>query len=154
MREITVGTLATAKHDTGLSYLEEAGVCVATKQVCFVDAQSEPGQAGRLKEPGYTFIFERGGYDGFTSEQVERFLEISDNVSKEVADYRFENKGKLEADYQAGRFAAAFEERRIEVAQERSAWPSAREVLRREDDANLKREIAGLERKRDVDLDR
>jgi hypothetical protein len=104
--EITVGSLAVAKLGSGVCRAGEVGVCYEVYQLG--------------KRPGYSFIFERGGYDGFSPEDVNTFLDVSGRVSRHAGDYEFTNVGKLDADYRAGRFASAFEEqRRGQVLQ----WP-------------------------------
>jgi hypothetical protein len=145
--KIIVGSLVSAKRDLGLRNSDGVGLmdCRAEEAgVCFAVSGKETA-----------FIFERGGCGGFTPDEVRKFLDVSGLVSKPVVGYEFENVGQLDADYRAGRFSAAFEEQNIERAQERSAWPHPRDILRREYDENLRREGAGIEPKRmDVDLDR
>jgi hypothetical protein len=147
--EITVGSLVTAKRDLGLRNSDGVGLmdCWAGEAgVCFAVERDE--------RPEYGFLFQRGGCGGFSPDEVKGFLEVGGSVSKSVADYRFTNVGQLQADYSAGRFDTAFEERNIEGAQERSAWPPAREILHRQDRENEKREIAGIESKKwDYDLE-
>jgi hypothetical protein len=45
---------------------------------------------------GYSFIFEKGGYDGFSPDDVELFLEVTDVLFPSIANYEFENVTKLE----------------------------------------------------------
>jgi hypothetical protein len=92
--QIRVGTLVTAKRASGICKTGERGVCYETYTL-----------GGR---PGYSFIFERGGYDGFSPEDVDTLLTVSDRVCPEVADYQFTNVVRLTRDFEAGRFAAAF----------------------------------------------
>ncbi len=91
---IQVGTLVTAKRDSGVCKAGERGVCY---EIYTLDGR-----------PGYSFIFERGGYDGFSPEDVEVFLDVTDRACQEVADYRFTNVVRLARDFEAGCFAAAF----------------------------------------------
>ena len=56
MSAIQVGTLAVAKRDTGVCAAGERAVCYEVYQL--------DGRAG------YSFIFERGGYDGFSPDEV------------------------------------------------------------------------------------
>jgi hypothetical protein len=91
---IRVGTLAAAKRDSGVCRAGERGVCYETYTL-----------GGR---PGYSFLFERGGYDGFSPEDVDAFLDVTDHVCPEVASYQFTNVVRLNRDFEAGRFAAAF----------------------------------------------
>ncbi len=151
--KIILGSLVTARRETAFCLPGESGVCFATRQVSFVDSESEPGQSERLKEPGYSFIFQGGGYDGFSPDQVRDFLEVTGLVSKDVADYQFKDVGQLEADWRSRRFDKAFAEQNIEKAIERSAAPPLRDTLRREYDENLKREAYGLEPRRGPDFD-
>lgn len=90
---IQVGTLAIAKRDSSVCKEGEYGVCY---------------EVYRLGDrPGYAFIFEHGGYDGFSPFDVEMFLEVTELVVPSVADYEFANVGRLVQDYRAGRFAEA-----------------------------------------------
>ena len=56
--KISVGSLVTAKHATGICHSEESGVCYEVYQL--------------ENRPGYSFIFQRGGYDGFSPDEVSR----------------------------------------------------------------------------------
>ena len=94
MKPVQVGTLATAIRGTAICAAGERAVCYEVYQL-----------GGR---PGYGFIFERGRYDGFSEEDVEMILEISDTVCPEIADYQFTNVMQLSSDFRQGRFAAAF----------------------------------------------
>jgi hypothetical protein len=90
---IEVGTLVKARYDTGVCSVGEVGVCYETYQL-----------GGR---DGYSFIFEKGGHDGFADDEMY-MLEILDVVVPSVADYEFTNVPKLERDFQNGRFNEAF----------------------------------------------
>jgi hypothetical protein len=91
---IRVGTLVTAKRASGVCTAGERGVCYEVYEL-----------GGR---PGYGILFERGGYDGFSPQDVEMFLDVTDRVCPEVADYRFANVTQLRLAFVQGRFAAAF----------------------------------------------
>jgi hypothetical protein len=69
-------------------------VAIATRQsgVC------DPGERGVCYEvyelggrPGYSFIFEKGRYDGFSPEEVAMLLEVTPTVCHTVTDYQFRN---------------------------------------------------------------
>ena len=114
---ISVGSLVTAKRASGVCLAGEVGVCYEVYQLG--------------NRPGYSFIFERGGYDGFSQEDVKLFLEMSGCASIDAASYKFRNVGQLDADYRAGRFSAAFEEARELDSAFRNA-PDARHVFKEE----------------------
>lgn len=59
--------------------------------------------------PGYSFIFEKGDFDGFSPRDVETFLEVFDLVVPSVTTYTFTNVSRLVQDYRKGRFAEALE---------------------------------------------
>ena len=65
--KIQVGTIAIATRASGVCDVGETGVCYEVYEL-----------AGR---PGYSFIFERGRYDGFSLEDVEMFLHVTDRVA-------------------------------------------------------------------------
>lgn len=94
MAEIKIGTLATAKRDSAICCVGEMGVCYDIYTIG--------------SRPGYSFIFEQGGDDGFSPEDVELFLEVTDVVFPSIATYKFENVTQLERDYGNGRFSEAF----------------------------------------------
>jgi len=94
---IHVGTIAIAKRDSGVCDAGERGVCYEVYTL-----------GGR---PGYSFIFEKGRYDGFSPEDVEMFLTVTETVCPSVADYQFTNVMRLMRDFQWGRFAEAFPSR-------------------------------------------
>jgi hypothetical protein len=91
---IQVGTLVIAKHASGVCAAGERGVCYERYQL-----------DGR---PGYGILFQRGGYDGFSPDDVDMLLDVTGRVCPDVADYSFTNVTQLARDYQKGRFAAAF----------------------------------------------
>ena len=88
-----VGTLAVATKNTAICRAGELGVCYELYTIG--------------NRPGYSFIFERGGYDGFSPEDVELFLEVTGVVFKSIETYRFTDVGQLLKDFLAGRFNEA-----------------------------------------------
>ena len=91
---IQVGSLALATRASGVSNVGERGVCYEVYTL-----------GGR---PGYSFIFEKGRYDGFSPEDVALFLTITGEVCTAVAAYQFINVSRLSRDFAQGRFAPAF----------------------------------------------
>lgn len=91
---IQLGSLVRAKCDTGVCSAGERGVCYERYRLD--------------KRPGYSFIFEHGGYDGFSPDEVELMLEVSGDVCPQLADYQFTNVLRLQKDFHEGRFADAF----------------------------------------------
>ena len=91
---IQVGSQVIAKRVSGVCDPGERGVCYQVYEL-----------AGR---PGWGFIFERGGYDGFSPEDVDTFLEVTGEVCQEMADYQFRNVWQLCRDFQRGRFDPVF----------------------------------------------
>ena len=88
---IQVGTFAVATKDTAICRTGKLGVCYGVYQLG--------------NQPGYSFIFERGGYDGFSPQDVELFLEVTEVVFKSIKTYRFTDVGRLLKDFLAGRFS-------------------------------------------------
>ncbi len=91
---IQLGTLVIAKRASGICAAGECGVCYELYQL-----------DGR---PGYGVLFQGGGYDGFSPDDVAMILEVTDRVCPAVADYRFTNVTRLAQDFREGRFADAF----------------------------------------------
>lgn len=91
---LQVGSLVVARRGTAVCDMGERGVCYEVYDL-----------GGR---PGRSFIFESGRYDGFSPDDVDTFLEVTDTVCSETANYRFTNVWRLCQDFQQGRFAAAF----------------------------------------------
>jgi hypothetical protein len=89
---IEVGTLVKANYDTGVCSIGELGVCYEVYQLDGRD--------------GYSFIFEKGGHDGFAEDEM--YL-LTDVVVPSVADYEFTSVLTLERDFRQGRFREAFE---------------------------------------------
>ena len=98
---IRVGTLAVAKRGSGVCKEGEVGVCYEVYEL-----------EGR---PGYSFIFERGRFDGFSPRDVEMFLEPLGAVVPSVAGYSFSDVNRLVADYRRGCFAEALARRAGQV---------------------------------------
>jgi hypothetical protein len=91
---IQVGSLALATRASGVCDVGERGVCYEVYAL-----------GGR---PGYSFLFAQGRYDGFSPEDVARFLTITGEVCAAVAEYQFTTVTRLQRDWAQGRFAAAF----------------------------------------------
>jgi hypothetical protein len=89
-----VGSLAVAKRTTGVCDVDEIGVCYEVYQV--------------NRRPGYSIIFEKGRYDGFSPDEVEMMLRVTGDVCEDVAGYKFHSVGQVREDYRQGRFAPAF----------------------------------------------
>ena len=89
-----VGSQVIAKRASGVCDAGERGVCYEQYDL-----------AGR---PGWSFIFQRGRYDGFSPDDVATFLEVTGKVCPEIADYEFKTVWRLCQDFQRGRFAPAF----------------------------------------------
>ena len=94
MFSITVGSLVVVKRNTAICDEGEVGVCYELY--------------GTPDQPGYGFIFEQGGYDGFSPRDVETFLELTSVVLPSIAAYVFEDVGQLKRDFRRGRFKEAF----------------------------------------------
>jgi hypothetical protein len=91
---IEVGSLVIAKRASSVCDTGERGVCYEVYHL-----------GGR---PGYSIIFERGRYDGFSLDDAATFLHVTGEVCPAVAAYRFTNVTQLARDFEQGRFAAAF----------------------------------------------
>ena len=91
---IEVGSLVVVKRSTAICDEGEVGVCY--------ELYGTPDQLG------YGFIFERGGYDGFSAEEVDTFLDVTGVVLLSIASYAFESVGQLKQDFRRGRFKEAF----------------------------------------------
>jgi hypothetical protein len=91
---LQIGGLVTAKLTTGVCEKGEKGVCYEVYQIG--------------NRPGYSVIFERGGYDGFSPGDVALMLQPIGKLLPELANYQFQNVGILQRDFEQGRFAPAF----------------------------------------------
>jgi hypothetical protein len=95
MADIRVGSIAIAKRASGEWSVDEPGVCYEVYEL--------------EDRAGYSFIFEKGGYDGFSPEDVETYLHVTGEQSAALADCQFKNEGRLSADHAAGVFQRAFD---------------------------------------------
>jgi hypothetical protein len=93
-KPISVGSIAVARRQTGVCDMGERGVCY---EVYTLD--------NRL---GYSFLFESGCYDGFSPQEVDIMLAVTDISCPAVRNYQFTHVSQLDRDFRAGRFAAAF----------------------------------------------
>lgn len=100
MSTIQLGSVVIAKRDTGVCSAGERGVCYELYRLD--------------KRAGQSFIFERGGYDGFSPDEVELMLDVTGEICAKVADYQFINVMRLQKDFYEGRFADAFEPAAVE----------------------------------------
>ena len=84
--QIVVGTIAIAKRNTFVCERGEIGVCYE------IYPRNERIE-GDLVRPGegYSFIFEHGRYDGFSSADVDGILLITTDVDAGSANYQFTN---------------------------------------------------------------
>ena len=87
------GTIAYAKRASALWKSGERGVCYEVYQIG--------------ERPGYSFIFENGGYDGFSEDDLTSWLELTEEVAPSVVGFKFRNVMHLSGAYEAGRFAVA-----------------------------------------------
>ena len=95
MADIRVGSIAIAKRTAGEWSVDESAVCFEIYEM----------EEGRV---GYSFVFEKGGYDGFNLEEVDTYLHVTRERSAALADYRFIDETRLSADHAAGVFQPAF----------------------------------------------
>ncbi|MDZ4324274.1 MAG: hypothetical protein U1A73_04540 [Pseudomonas sp.] len=93
---IIVGSVVVAKAATAVCDIGEVGVCY--------EAYTLSGRAG------YSMLFASGRYDGFSPDEVEEMLTVTDRVCAEVSGYHFRTVMQLERDWREGRFAPAFDE--------------------------------------------
>ena len=91
--ELRVGSLVTAKKTSG---------------VCDCGERGGVYEAYRVGErPGWSVIFQSGRHDGFSSCDVDFFLDITGEVCEELTGYTFENVTRPVADFGRGDFALA-----------------------------------------------
>lgn len=95
--EFGVGTVVIATRDTGICRQGERGVCYE------VYARGDGTN-------GHSILFERGGYDGFSPDEVALCLTVTDQVIPELQEYEFRNVGQLSSDHRRGVFKAAFKQ--------------------------------------------
>jgi hypothetical protein len=96
-RVIQCGTVAIATRQSGVCDPGERGICYEVYEL-----------GGR---PEYSFIFEKGRYDGFSPEEVAMLLKVTPTVCHTVTDYQFRNVTRLLRDFAHGRFTEAFPSR-------------------------------------------
>jgi hypothetical protein len=93
MRELKVGDIVKLKCD------------------CLGNAEGDQGVVFEVyhldENPGVQVIFENGEYDGFSSDDQQKFLERSGH-ERELAGYKFKNVMQLSRDYEAGMFDVVF----------------------------------------------
>ena len=87
------GTIAYAKRASTLWQSGERGVCYEVYQIG--------------ERPGYSFIFEGGGYDGFSEDDLTGWLELTEEVAPSVVGFKFKNVMHLSGAYEAGWFDEA-----------------------------------------------
>lgn len=96
---LRVGSVVIATRECAVFRFGEAGVCYEEYRL-----------GGRL---GWSFVFERGGHDGFSPGDVALCLHVTGEVAPEVAGYEFADVAQLLRDHEAGRFAPAFARARV-----------------------------------------
>ncbi|MDT7858234.1 hypothetical protein RQM47_16415 [Rubrivirga sp. S365] len=90
---VEVGTLAVAARDSAVCRAGEVGVCYEVYEV-----------GGRS---GYSFLFQDGGYDGFSPGDAVRFLDVQPVRDAAASTYAFRNVSQLRRDYERGLFQSA-----------------------------------------------
>lgn len=90
--KIIVGTLVVAKRRTRICEQGERGVCFDVYDF------------GKIDFEGYSIIFQNGGYEGFTPNEVDRDLQILDRVDDAIANYEYANARQLMMDFKNGVF--------------------------------------------------
>ena len=93
-QRIRVGSIALARRKTGVCDIGEIGVCYEVYTL--------------NNRPGYSFIFQSGRYDGFSPDDVDLFLMMTDEVCSTIADYQHHSAMRLSRDFEQGRFDKAF----------------------------------------------
>ena len=92
--ELQVGSLVTATHATAVCDQGERGVVYERYEL-----------DGR---PGWSVIFESGRHDGFSPDEVNRFLVNDGQTCDTLTHYVFTNVRALTRDFDTGVFAPAF----------------------------------------------
>lgn len=103
--------------------LADTAVCSAQEPGVVYDAYEFGAHAGR------SVIFEKGGYDGFSTAELQRFLIPEGSVDPKASAYVFHNAGRLARDHTLGVFSFAFPRTfsQVEAAEiERSAQAGAK----------------------------
>jgi hypothetical protein len=108
--EITVGSIVILKVENGLGNPGDFGVCYDVNRLG--------------NTPCYGFIFERGTFRTLGPSEVEKFLDVTSNVSRHAACYKFTTVEQLDADYHAEKFETAFYEAYASVGVQ--LWPEPR----------------------------
>lgn len=89
-----------------------------------VCAAGEPGLVVEAYEigsrPGRSVIFQAGGYDGFSPEDLKAMLTPEGSVDERVAVYAFQNVKQLFNDWRAGKF-------RFGLFEPYASWLASRE---------------------------
>jgi hypothetical protein len=94
MTELQVGSIVIARRETTLCKAGEPGVCYEVYTLA--------------RRPGWSIIFERGAYDGWSPDEFALCLFSTGQVCQDVASYQFSNVTALRRDYEAGCFDSAF----------------------------------------------
>lgn len=79
-----------------------SGVCSAGERGVVVEEYRLGARSGR------TIVFERGGYDGFSADEIGLFVVAEGSVDGTLGSYRFEGVHPLQRDLRRGAFAQAF----------------------------------------------
>ena len=88
-----VGSVAFTRRLSSLWKKGERGVCYETYRIG--------------ERPGYSFIFEGGGYDGFSEDDLSSWLALTEEVAPSVMGFQFRNVMHLSGAYEAGWFYEA-----------------------------------------------
>ena len=94
MLALTLGSIVLSRQCNAVCQIGESGVCYEQYTIG--------------NRPGWSIIFRDGGYDGFSPDEVNRFLYITGEISNSVSRYQFQNVRKLIRDYNCGLFTMAF----------------------------------------------
>lgn len=82
--------------------LADTAVCSAHEPGVVYDAYEFGAHAGR------SVIFEKGGYDGFSTDELQRFLIPEGSTDPKAASYVFQSAGRLARDHSLGVFSFIF----------------------------------------------
>jgi len=97
---INVGTRCKAKRNSGICKRGEIGVCYEV----YTRSNTDP------YDLGFSFIFYNGGYDGWSTTDIDAGLLIIPGIVPSLADYNFANVSQLRIDFQRGVFSDAWEQ--------------------------------------------